>query len=268
METVNTSEPLDMRYPGGKGLAGFQQWLCQQLPPHVYYVEPFAGHCGVFRAKVPALQSVLIDRDSEVITWLHRYLDRCELAINATDDDGRGNRRGQRCSHVEVIQGDGIEYMEREADQPPNPEKLWYCDPPYHPSTRVRLDLYRYEMTDRDHRRFLRAAIRLQCPVVISGYDCDLYNERLSGWEKQTKQVITRGGTMATECIWKNAQSADVQSIGISYDQLGGSFRERERVNRLVKRWRANLERRPKIERMAILLALIAAEQRQGVGDE
>jgi DNA adenine methylase len=244
-------EVLDVRYPGGKGLAGLQQWICSLLPPHVHYVEPFAGKAGVFRGKPPSLTSTLIDRDFETVAWLRRHIKRW--------DQGGGG------GHLRVVQGDGIEWMERAGDDDGcDPETLVYCDPPYHPSTRVRLNLYRFEMTDRDHRRFLRAATRLRCSVVISGYLCDLYADRLQGWAMQTRQVITRGRTMATECVWRNQTAAEVSAFGMSYDQLGGSFRERERVNRLVKRWEADFGRRSDTERRAILLALLNAEAKAG----
>ncbi len=241
-------EVLDLRYPGGKGLAGLQQWICSLLPPHVHYVEAFAGKAGVFRGKHPSLTSTLIDRDAETVAWLTRHIKRW--------GDGGGG-------HLRVVQGNGIEWMERAADDDGlDPETLVYCDPPYHPATRVRLNLYRYEMADRDHRRFLRAATRLRCSVVISGYMCDLYADRLHGWALQTRQVITRGRTMATECVWRNGTATEVSAFGLSYDQLGGSFRERERVSRLVKRWEAKFGARTDIERRAILLALLNQESR------
>lgn len=269
---VQASASLDLRYPGGKGLAGLQQWICAQLPPHVYYVEPFAGKAGVFRAKTPALLTTLIDRNADTIDWLTRNAERWDSRSHiaspddfgssiAGDGDCRGHRQGRRgSSHIRIIEGCGIEFMERAADEECDPETLFYCDPPYHLSTRVKLKLYRYEMSDRDHRRFLRAACRLRCSVVISGYACDLYADRLKGWKLQTRQVITRGGTLATECLWSNQPAAQASAFGMTYDQLGTSFRERERVARLVKRWGADFAKRPARERRAILLALLNAE--------
>lgn len=259
---------MDLRYPGGKGLAGLQQWICAELPPHVYYVEPCAGKAGVFRLKTPALKSTLLDLDADTCAWLRRHIERWDpRSYIAGDDVGRGNRQGRRGStHIEIVCGDGIEYMERLADGDCDPETLVYWDPPYHPSTRSKLKLYRHEMADRDHRRGLRAAARLRCSVVISGYMCDLYASRLDGWTLKTRRVITRGGTMATECLWSNSVAAGVSAFGMTYDQLGASFRERERVNRLVKRWGADFAKRPANERRAILLSLLNIEsQSKGV---
>lgn len=268
-------EPLDFRYAGGKGLAGLQQWICALQPPHVRYFEPFAGKAGVFRLKTPALSTLLIDRDIDVVNWLKAYIDRTLSGVTAADpiggpggiagsngdsDGGRGHRRGSRGStHVQVMQGDGIEWLHRAAGEC-EPDWLIYCDPPYHLSTRSKMSLYRYEMTDADHRRFLRAVLKLRCPVMVSGYRCDLYMSQLAGWKLSTRMVITRGRTLAEECVWSNAEAAEVHAIGMTYDQLGTDYRERERVSRLVKRWGADFSKRPARERRAILFALLNAE--------
>jgi DNA adenine methylase len=244
-------EPLDLRYAGGKGLAGLQQWICAQQPPHVRYFEPFAGKAGVFRLKTPALSTMLMDRDDAIVDWLMAYVDRCRA--------DRGHRQGGRGgAHVTVVQGDGIDWLHSIADEC-EADWLIYCDPPYL-STRSKLNLYRYEMSDADHRRFLRAACRLRCPVMISGYRCDLYMDRLAGWTLKTRWVITRGRTMADECLWSNAAASEAHAFGMTYDQLGQDYRQRERVAKLVKRWGQDFSKRPAIERRAILLALLNAE--------
>lgn len=265
---VKTSEPFDLRYPGGKGLAGLQQWICAQLPPHVYYVESFAGKAGVFRAKTPALHSTLIDRDAETCAWLRKHIGRYDVRslIAGADEFGRP-RRGQRGGpqHISIVQGCGIEHLERMADsEESDPETLVYLDPPYHLSTRSKLKLYRYELSDRDHRRLLRCVVRLRCSVVISGYMCDLYADRLSGWSLKTRQVITRGRTLATECLWSNSAAAQASAFGLTYDQLGSDFRERERVSRLVKRRTDEFRSRPAHVRRALLLSLLNAEAQLG----
>ena len=95
---------------------------------------------------------------------------------------------------------------------------------------------------------------------MISGYRCDLYMDRLAGWTLKTRMVITRGRTMAEECLWSNAEASEAHAFGMTYDQLGQDYRQRERVARLVKRWGADFSKRPAIERRAILLSLLNAE--------
>lgn len=250
-----TMDPLDLRYPGSKGLAGLYQWICARLPAHVFYAEPFAGKGAIFRHKPPALRTWLIDRDPDVVTWWHRqsrpgFLENPRNIVDA-DESGR--------SHVRILQGCGIRWLELAAEWAP-PDLLIYVDPPYLPETRVRKNLYRHELTAADHVRLLRAVLKLRCPVLVSGYMSDLYARALDGWTLETREVITRGGTMRTECLWSNAARAS-SSIAMDYQLLGADFRERQRVSRKVKRWTADFRRLPARERAALLLALLDAER-------
>lgn len=236
-------------YPGSKAVAGLHEWICEHLADHVYYAEPFVGHGAIFRHKVPALRSWLIDKDTDVLDWWNRRLTR---------EHHQGRRA--RPSHIELIEGCGIAWMEAARKWVP-PEMLVYCDPPYLKKTRVKLDLYRHEMTDREHKRFLLAARALPCMVVVSGYPSALYSEYLADWHLDTRQVITRGGTMRTECLWTNAAGRQASSMSMVYSEFGSDFRTRERVSRKVKRWGAKFEQLPAAERRAILLHLLNAER-------
>ena len=148
----------DTRYPGGKGVSGFTQWICDRLPTHVYYAEPFCGKAAVFRMKAPALRTWLIDSDESTIGWWRRRtaadpLARCDDAGLRVTREPRQSRRG----HVEVIQGCGIRFCELAAEWA-IPDLLVYLDPPYLLSTRSKKSIYRHEMTDRQHERLLTAA--------------------------------------------------------------------------------------------------------------
>lgn len=235
-------DPDDNRYPGGKGLAGLHQWIIERLPDHVQYAEPFCGKGGVYRHKVPALTSWLIDRDADVVAWFNRRLQS-------------SRERGHTC----VIHGCGIQWMER-ARRWATPDLLVYCDPTYLPQTRVRQDLYRYEMSVKDHERFLLAAVDLPCAVVISGYPSALYSRMLAGWMLHTRQVVTRGGSLRTECLWVNSPAGQA-GTSLLYGQLGSDYRMRERVARKVQRWSAKFAALPPVERRAILLAMLKIER-------
>lgn len=41
-------------------------------------------------------------------------------------------------------------------------------------------------------------------PVMISGYDTDLYNTKLAGWTRMEFASRTQAGTAKTEIIWMN----------------------------------------------------------------
>lgn len=80
---------------------------------------------------------------------------------------------------------------------------LIYADPPYILSTRNRRQ-YRHEMTDDDHCELLEMLCRSKAMVMISGYDCDLYDTYLNGWRKEQIRTKTHNGSDRTETIWMN----------------------------------------------------------------
>lgn len=73
-----------------------------------------------------------------------------------------------------------------------HPDVLIYADPPYLPSTRRMKKQYTHEMSDNDHIELLKALKQHQGPVLLSGYDNDLYNDMLQGWQKD--QIATTAG--------------------------------------------------------------------------
>ncbi len=66
------------------------------------------------------------------------------------------------------------------------PGTLFYLDPPY-PFTggRGKGKVYRFEMTDNDHRRMVDILLNIQGKAILSGYDTPLYEPLESaGWKK------------------------------------------------------------------------------------
>lgn len=81
---------------------------------------------------------------------------------------------------------------------------LIYADPPYIEGTR-RDKMYRCEMMGADeHIRLLDALLAHKGYVVLSGYDNELYNYKLTGWQKVQKQGRANSGAIRTETIWLN----------------------------------------------------------------
>lgn len=93
---------------------------------------------------------------------------------------------------------------------------LIYVDPPYLRSSRKNAALYRVEMgAESEHLKLLEALREHRGPVILSGYDSDLYNQELSGWEKRSMSARVEKGLAATEVVWLNPVTAT---------QLGGLF--------------------------------------------
>lgn len=90
---------------------------------------------------------------------------------------------------------------------------LIYADPPYVLSTRAKR-IYKHEFSNGDHEQLLNALKEHSGPVIISGYDCDLYNDYLTGWFKKSIPVKAEGGRDAIETIWLN-YNPDVRQISL-----------------------------------------------------
>lgn len=229
-----------MRYPGGKGGAGMYQTLINNIPPHDTYIETHLGGGNVLERKKPALRSIGIDADQEVIdTWAERQWPGLELH--------HGDAADFLASHAFT----GREFV--------------YVDPPYVMSTRRGGRLYRYEYSDADHERLLALLVTLPCAVMVSGYASPLYEDRLAGWRTEDFQAMTRAGVPAVERIWMNyAPPATLHDLRY----LGTDFRDRERIKRKKARWQAKLAKLEPLERAAIMECLreLDASQAQAAG--
>lgn len=84
-----------------------------------------------------------------------------------------------------------------------------YADPPYLLTTR-KSNLYKHEMTNAEHEELLNALLSHQGPVMISGYDNELYNQYLVGWRKESKETLAEGGLKRTETIWMNYRDSQM----------------------------------------------------------
>lgn len=83
------------------------------------------------------------------------------------------------------------------------PNVLIYADPPYMLETRHGKQ-YRCEMSDRDHEELLDALLKHQGPVILSGYDSPLYNDRLKGWHREEAVSYSQVASRKTEVLWMN----------------------------------------------------------------
>lgn len=88
------------------------------------------------------------------------------------------------------------------------PDVLIYADPPYVHRTRTTTS-YRHEMSDQDHVELLEALDEHPGPVLLSGYDNDLYNERLSHWHKEMQPAKAEGGASRIEVLWINPAASE-----------------------------------------------------------
>ncbi len=83
------------------------------------------------------------------------------------------------------------------------PNVLIYLDPPYMLSTRYGRQ-YKYEMSDSDHNDLIDVILVHKGPVLLSGYDNDLYNDRLKKWYRKENTCYSQVGTKKKEILWMN----------------------------------------------------------------
>jgi len=257
-----TSSPLPaildpMSYPGGKNGSGVYQRIISLMPPHDVYIEPFLGGGAVMRLKRPAALNIGLDLSGSAIAAFRESAASLKLTIDQgiLDRSSPNLTNGAGGPSLSLEVGDGIEKLQRIATGklPLAGRVLIYCDPPYVASSRLDRDMYGNEMSDVQHRRFLRCIKKISAMVMVSGYRSGMYMHALKGWNSITYESMTRGGYPKTEYLWFNFEPPTALH---DYRYLGRDFRERERIKRMKQRWTARLERMPVLQRQALLSAI------------
>ena len=223
-----------MTYPGGKNGAGVYQAIINQMPPHRRYIEPFVGGGAILLHKRPAVETHIADLNETALTAIYDECRRRGVAVQAHHTCGIAMLRNLQARRDDLV----------------------YCDPPYVWSTRTKTKVYDHEMTDADHARLLAAVTRLDCMVMLSGYDNLLYRAELADWRRVEYMAPTRGGPRP-EVLWCNFPEPVTLH---DYRYLGEDYRERERIARKVTRWRNKFVAMPELERRAVLTALLSVE--------
>ncbi len=239
-----------MTYPGGKNGAGVYQTIINLMPPHETYIEPFLGSGAIMRLKKPAKLNIGLDLDSAVIARMREHTGGI---VSSGDRDVLIAENGDAGHHRPIWRFERSDALAFLRTYKFCGAELVYCDPPYMHETRVRRDLYKFEMTDAQHRELLRILKQLPCRVMISGYFTKLYAQTLRGWEHVQFPAYTRRNSLRAEWLWFNFE----RPLALhDYRFLGRDFRERERIKRKTLRWSNRIRRMPGLERRALLHAL------------
>lgn len=112
----------------------------------------------------------------------------------------------ERLRGVQIENRPAVEVMRRFN----NKRVLIYLDPPYMLETRHGKQ-YRCEMDDADQEELLLAALQHKGPVLISGYDSELYNDMLQGWHREETISYSQVCSRKQEILWMNYQPAAQQ---------------------------------------------------------
>lgn len=98
-----------------------------------------------------------------------------------------------------------------------HPSVLVYADPPYVLGTRHGKQ-YRCEMDDRNHNDLIDVLQAHKGPVILSGYDNRLYNDRLKSWHREETTAYSQVCSKKQEVLWMNFEPSRQMSL---YDMDG-----------------------------------------------
>lgn len=225
-----------MNFVGSKGGSGIAKWIISHMPAHRVYCEAFLGRGVVFKTKLPASSTVLIERDPKVI---------CDY---------------WRKEPFYITKGDALSILPAlKTDS----NWLVYADPPYLGSVRSQKGREYYDcelLSAHDHLRLLRVLKKLPCPVMLSGYDSPLYRRELAKWRVDSKWTVNRRGVRVQEFLWMNFQPP------IFYHDsrfMGSDFTDRQAIKRKVIRWQRKFLTLPADHRAAVLDGLSSVVDRK-----
>ena len=119
-----------------------------------------------------------------------------------------------RLMRVLILNMSAVDVIQKED----GPNTLFYCDPPYIPSTRQSPDVYTHEMTLEQHEELLKALLSCRGRVLLSSYDNELYNDLLKGWSKHLYELPNNAAGGATkrrmqEVIYTNLPPSELPGV-------------------------------------------------------
>ncbi len=157
---------------------------------------------------------------------IYYYLNRCSMFGMCTSFGiSRGKKRATLYKDLKdahkrlegvIVENKSFEKIIKIYD---SPETFFYLDPPYVMETRTGGKMYDHEMTNEQHELLLDLLLNIKGKALLSGYDNQLYNDKLSGWNKKKYEQLLQLGrnTMTgvniqtrTEVVWYNYNLIDL----------------------------------------------------------
>ncbi|MGY0168425.1 DNA adenine methylase [Lactococcus petauri] len=124
----------------------------------------------------------------------------------------RIQQAADRLKNAQIERKDAVVLLKEMNDK----DTLVYADPPYLHETR-KSKHYTNEMDKTQHVELLKALKKHKGPVILSGYESDLYNTELSDWWKMTFEqqvgITTKKKRTATEVLWFNFEPSGQMNL-------------------------------------------------------
>lgn len=73
--------------------------------------------------------------------------------------------------------------------------------------------MYAHEFTNEDHVRLLNVLDKFKGYVILSGYQSDFYDQRLTNWYKLEFNSVTEAGGQNIEVLWCNFEPPGQMSL-------------------------------------------------------
>ena len=111
----------------------------------------------------------------------------------------------KRLSNVKIYNKSAIDIIQEFDSE----NTVFYCDPPYLPTTRYSDKAYCFEMSIDDHKKLSEILKLVKGKVLLSGYPSKEYDEWFSGWQVISKQTPNHSSQIKnkiikTEILWMN----------------------------------------------------------------
>lgn len=105
-----------------------------------------------------------------------------------------------RLKDAEIFNRDGMYFLEKYQET----EVFMFIDTPYLGDLR-RQRYYNHEMYESDeHVKFLEIVSKSKCKMLVCGYESELYDQHLVGWNKYKLKANAEQGKIRTEVFWYN----------------------------------------------------------------
>jgi len=189
-------------------------YLIKELKKVEFSLETFKDACD-------KIKNCQLGYEESIYFYIVKNMSRCGIGESGSFSPDRENGHdktnawntaidniknvSKRLKDVKLKNYNALEFLD---DNSFYKNSLIYLDPPYVASTRKSSNNYKYEMTNDQHIEMATKLNKLNCKIVISGYESDLYNNLYKDWRKiQIKSKNYAGNQSGTrldkvEVLW------------------------------------------------------------------
>lgn len=137
----------------------------------------------------------------------------------------------ERLSNTYILHGDFERLMKPFLT---DSETLFFLDPTFLSETRVAKQCYEHEMGIEDHQRLLDLCKQIKGKVLLLGYENEMYNKELVGWNKAVRETINHSGQnkkkqKRIDMAWYNYEISDFHCV-TEHLKNKGSKKVKERM--------------------------------------